>query len=338
MTSPSESTPLGATGPSQSTPFRPKPSQFKPFRPKPFQSKPFQSKPFQSNPFDRVVARVLQRKWVPPSAAQGDSPTAARTRSTVQAMCHCTMAPDRVTALAVDVPAYRRELTDAIDEVLRGYLPMRAAPVVHQTRPVPRMRMDPHLAGTPLETYARLLRHDTMSPLRFGPEEVRAYAINVLDSIRTTWPKRSDREEALRSMGRVATQAADSAELDRTARTLARELSLVFTDQVDDTDDVDGGTDTLDSPGSSLDEETGTVDGRHVSNAGREWMDAAAEDMRRRTGSLRGAVGPAWTRGEVEAPAGERDMGTWKAAVYTDEQKHRLAIDSDGNPYASEGQ
>lgn len=40
----------------------------------------------------------------------------------------------------------------------------------------------------------------------------------------------------------------------------------------------------------------------------------------------------------MEAPAGERDMGTWKAAVYTDEQKRRLAIDSDGNSIASEGQ
>eukprot|EP01046_Picozoa_sp_COSAG06_P079845 COSAG06_NODE_27225_length_597_cov_3.471888_1_plen_33_part_10 len=28
-----------------------------------------------------------------------------------------------------------------------------------------------------------------------------------------------------------------------------------------------------------------------------------------------GAVGPAWTRGEIEAPAGERDMGGWTAGV-----------------------
>ena len=29
-------------------------------------------------------------------------------------------------------------------------------------------------------------------------------------------------------------------------------------------------------------------------------------------------LGPAWTRGEIEKPAGEKDMGTWKAGVYTE--------------------
>ena len=36
-----------------------------------------------------------------------------------------------------------------------------------------------------------------------------------------------------------------------------------------------------------------------------------------------GAVGPAWTRGEAEAPDGQRDMGGWQAAVYDAEQQQR---------------
>merc|ERR1711862_811148 len=37
-----------------------------------------------------------------------------------------------------------------------------------------------------------------------------------------------------------------------------------------------------------------------------------------------GAIGPAWTRGEIEKPAGEKNMGSWTAAVYTPEQQARL--------------
>ena len=36
-----------------------------------------------------------------------------------------------------------------------------------------------------------------------------------------------------------------------------------------------------------------------------------------------GAVGPAWTRGEAEVPAGQRDMGGWQAAVFDAEQHCR---------------
>ncbi|KAG8457954.1 hypothetical protein KFE25_012020 [Diacronema lutheri] len=43
-----------------------------------------------------------------------------------------------------------------------------------------------------------------------------------------------------------------------------------------------------------------------------------------------GLIGPAWTRGEGEKPAGERDMGTWTAAVYTAEQQARLGVDEHG--------
>ena len=47
-----------------------------------------------------------------------------------------------------------------------------------------------------------------------------------------------------------------------------------------------------------------------------------------------GAVGPAWTRGEIEKPAGEKDMGGWGAAVYTEEQQARLSVAEDGTPRA----
>ena len=43
-----------------------------------------------------------------------------------------------------------------------------------------------------------------------------------------------------------------------------------------------------------------------------------------------GGLGPAWTRGGIEAPAGEKDMGTWTAAVYTPEQQERLNVDEQG--------
>ena len=42
-------------------------------------------------------------------------------------------------------------------------------------------------------------------------------------------------------------------------------------------------------------------------------------------------MGPAWTRGEIEKPAGEKDMGSYKALVYTEEQQARLGIDEEGN-------
>ena len=43
-----------------------------------------------------------------------------------------------------------------------------------------------------------------------------------------------------------------------------------------------------------------------------------------------GGVGPAFTRGEIEPPAGEKDMGSSKAAVYTKEQQDRLNVDEQG--------
>jgi len=42
--------------------------------------------------------------------------------------------------------------------------------------------------------------------------------------------------------------------------------------------------------------------------------------------------GPAWTRGETEKPAGQKDMGGWIANVYTKEQQHRLMVDEQGAP------
>merc|ERR1712216_527532 len=44
-------------------------------------------------------------------------------------------------------------------------------------------------------------------------------------------------------------------------------------------------------------------------------------------GTTKMVVGPAWTRGEIEAPKGEKNMGTWTAAVYTAEQQARLGVD-----------
>ncbi len=45
-----------------------------------------------------------------------------------------------------------------------------------------------------------------------------------------------------------------------------------------------------------------------------------------------GSLGPAWTRGEIERPAGEKNMGTWTAAVYTEEQQRRLGVNEMGEP------
>jgi len=44
------------------------------------------------------------------------------------------------------------------------------------------------------------------------------------------------------------------------------------------------------------------------------------------------ALGPAWTRGKIEKPAGHKDMGSWTAAVYTPEQQKRLGVDEFGKP------
>ncbi len=43
-------------------------------------------------------------------------------------------------------------------------------------------------------------------------------------------------------------------------------------------------------------------------------------------------IGPAWTRGGIEKPAGERDMGGWVSAFYTIEQQQRLHVDEYGTP------
>jgi len=48
-----------------------------------------------------------------------------------------------------------------------------------------------------------------------------------------------------------------------------------------------------------------------------------------------GAIGPAWTRGEIEKPAGTKDMGGWTAGVYTAEQQARLGVDESGKPKAA---
>jgi len=47
------------------------------------------------------------------------------------------------------------------------------------------------------------------------------------------------------------------------------------------------------------------------------------------TSGVRG-IGPSWTRGLMEAPAGEKNMGSWTAACYTEEQQERLNCDEHG--------
>eukprot|EP00933_Yihiella_yeosuensis_P071569 TRINITY_DN7977_c1_g1_i4.p2 TRINITY_DN7977_c1_g1~~TRINITY_DN7977_c1_g1_i4.p2 ORF type:complete len:131 (+),score=39.05 TRINITY_DN7977_c1_g1_i4:40-432(+) len=44
-----------------------------------------------------------------------------------------------------------------------------------------------------------------------------------------------------------------------------------------------------------------------------------------------GGLPPPWVLGEIEKPAGEKDMGGWKALVYTEEQQTRLGVDEEGN-------
>eukprot|EP00928_Gymnodinium_smaydae_P019649 TRINITY_DN17546_c0_g1_i1.p1 TRINITY_DN17546_c0_g1~~TRINITY_DN17546_c0_g1_i1.p1 ORF type:complete len:258 (+),score=47.96 TRINITY_DN17546_c0_g1_i1:54-776(+) len=46
----------------------------------------------------------------------------------------------------------------------------------------------------------------------------------------------------------------------------------------------------------------------------------------------KGSLGPAHTRGEMEPPAEERDMGGWTARVYSEEQQARLGVNEWGNP------
>ena len=55
---------------------------------------------------------------------------------------------------------------------------------------------------------------------------------------------------------------------------------------------------------------------------------------RRMIGGAAG-IGPAWTRGEMEPPAGEKSMGSSIAAVYTPEQQARLNVTEYGEPVAS---
>lgn len=55
----------------------------------------------------------------------------------------------------------------------------------------------------------------------------------------------------------------------------------------------------------------------------------AGESSRALLGGAAG-MGPAWTRGEAEAPAGKQNMGTWVGAVYTAEQQARMGVDASG--------
>ena len=68
-----------------------------------------------------------------------------------------------------------------------------------------------------------------------------------------------------------------------------------------------------------------------------QWM---RKDVPRRRatfvgGHQLGSIGPAWLRGEIEKPLGEKNMGTWIALMYTPEQQERLNVDAEGNARAS---
>jgi hypothetical protein len=60
-----------------------------------------------------------------------------------------------------------------------------------------------------------------------------------------------------------------------------------------------------------------------------------ALEKRALVGGFADAVGPAWTRGGIEAPVGTENRGSWKAAVYTREQQTRLGVDAQGNKKSS---
>jgi len=45
---------------------------------------------------------------------------------------------------------------------------------------------------------------------------------------------------------------------------------------------------------------------------------------------------PAWITGDIEAPAGEKDMGGWTMRAYTKEQQARLNVDEEGKPIKAE--
>ena len=60
---------------------------------------------------------------------------------------------------------------------------------------------------------------------------------------------------------------------------------------------------------------------------------APAEDSQQQQGTQKtnaAAVGPAWTRGEIEKPLGKENQGTYTTSVYTAEQQERLHVDKLG--------
>lgn len=67
-----------------------------------------------------------------------------------------------------------------------------------------------------------------------------------------------------------------------------------------------------------------------VDESGKKLQENAAPAPQPGVQKIVGLVGPAWTRGEVEAPAGTKDMGGWTSAVYTAEQQARLGVDEQG--------
>ena len=87
----------------------------------------------------------------------------------------------------------------------------------------------------------------------------------------------------------------------------------------------------LDESFKSVECDTSTADSTPPELSARLPNKVGARVSKESVGGKQG-LGPAWTRGEIEAPQGEKSMGSWTAAVYTAEQQARLGVDEVGRP------
>ena len=76
----------------------------------------------------------------------------------------------------------------------------------------------------------------------------------------------------------------------------------------------------LDESFKSVECDTSTADSTPPELSARLPNKVGARVSKESVGGKQG-LGPAWTRGEIEAPQGEKSMGSWTAAVYTPEQQ-----------------
>ena len=76
----------------------------------------------------------------------------------------------------------------------------------------------------------------------------------------------------------------------------------------------------LDESFKSVECDTSTADSTPPELSARLPNKVGARVSKESVGGTQG-LGPAWTRGGIEAPLGEKNMGGWTAAVYTPEQQ-----------------